>query len=620
MDNKIRQYKFLFIYSWVLFYLIFPAWALPISVTARGVVFFGLIVFFIMSAYMINRLLYPLTVDKPVFVPLKDVMELTKIHARLLIICCIAVILHIRYLFYPILIVGDEALHLTGGLWIYEYIDISWHKIFQPILWIVITLSLVIRMTKSRINESFSDVVNSKLFKKTSIFLFFGFLVFYFFLLKDINYIPAFVRYPPVSKFIYFLAYSAFGINHVFPRIIQLVFYLICAVYLYRTINLFHTKETALLGASIYLFLPVSFAYAHLGELESGVICLIVMNSFYFLRYLKDNDNRDLLLCAYLIGIGYLYKDPVFLVFPVCVTFLLLFKIKNRNLQSLFPMKILFLAPITVIPWMIIEKLFSWRNYTFQMSNLISPHGKMFTYPLLLAANLSVPVFITFILSLIYICIFKRNILTVFFGLLFIFYYFFIVTDIGSLSPRFSMAFYPTIVVFLSLFIARIIQAVKWKHAVTFTFVILTIYLIAISSVSHLSDRFITIENKKLIYFPSEEAMNWVKENVKAGEKIITVRIMSFNFYRIKYGIEKNKIIDFWYEIDSISTPEKLRDFYKRNKASYIMFPYNQDLLLFTRTFPIFQYLKDNPNKEFMEVDKFNLDNNFIYIYKVKEI
>jgi len=582
-------------------------------------VFFGLIVFFSISTYIMNRWFNALTVDKPVIIPLKNLMAQTKIHTGLLIICCIAAILHIRYLFYPILIAGDEALHLTGGLWIYEYIDGNRHKIFQIILWVAITLALFIRIIKSRINESSLFLVRSNLFKKTSIFLFFSFLFLYFFLLKDINYIPASVRYPPVSKFIYFLAYSAFGINHIFPRIIQLVFYLLCAVYLYRTINLFHSKETALLGASIYLFLPVSFAYARLGELESGVICLIVMNSFYFLRYMKENDGRDLLLSAYLIGMGFLYKDPVFLVFPVCFAFLILCQIKNRNLRSLLPLKILFLTPITVLPWMVIEKLFSWRNYTFQMSNFTSLNGKMFTYPLLLSENLSEPVFIALVLSVIYICIFKRNMLTVFFGLLFIVYYFFIVSDIGYLSPRFSMAFYPTIVVFLSLFISRIIQAIKWKHAFTLSFIVLTMYLIAISAASPLNERFLTIENKKLQYFPSEDAMRWVKENVKEEEKIMTVRVMSYDFYRVKYGIDKDKIIGFWYEIGDIATPEKLRAFYKKNKASYIMFPYSPEHL-YSQAFPILQYLKDNREREFMEVAKFNLNDNFIYIYKVKEI
>ena len=88
------------------------------------------------------------------------------------------------------------------------------------------------------------------------------------------TYLPSLIRYPPVSKFLYFLTYSAFGIDHIFPRIMQLIFYLLCAVYLYRTINLFYEKETALLGASIYLFLPVVFAYARLGELASGTIFL----------------------------------------------------------------------------------------------------------------------------------------------------------------------------------------------------------------------------------------------------------------------------------------------------------------------------------------------------------
>lgn len=618
MNDPIRQYKFLFALSWILFYIIFPAWALPVSVSARAFVFSGLLVYFILSAYLMDRWINTLAIEQPVITININWGKHFKSNSWLIIVCSIAAILHIYPLSYPILIMGDETIHLQGGLLVYDYIDVSWHKKFQVILWAGFALALIIRLVNNRLNKSFFSFIRRSLVKNISIFLFFSFLVYYFFLLKDINYILAFIRYPPVSKLIYFLAYSAFGINHILPRTIQLIFYLLCAVYLYRTINLFHTKETALLGASIYLFLPVSFLYAHLGELESGVICLIVINSFYFMRYMKDGDNRDLLLSAYLIGVGFLYKDPVFLVFPVCFVFLIFYQIKNRTFRSLLPLKILLLAPITVIPWMIIEKLFSWRNYTFQTSNFTSLNGKFFTYPLLLSANLSEPVFITLVLSAIYICIFRRNMLTVFFGLLFIVYYFFIVSDIAYLSPRFSMAFYPTIVVFLSLFISRIIQAIKWNYAFAVSFIVLTMYLITICTASPLNDRFLTIENMKLKYFPSEEAMKWTKENVKTGEKILTIRVMSFEFYRVKYEIDKNRIIGLWYEIENISTPEKLRAFYKKNKVSYIMFPYRQEHL-YIQNFPIMQYLKDNRNGEFTEVKKFTLDDNFIYIYKVKE-
>jgi hypothetical protein len=517
-------------------------------------------------------------------------------------------------LFNPILILGDEAAHLQGGLLVYDYIDVNWHIIFQAILWGMIALALVFGIIKNRLNEFFSGIYSSNLLKKISIFLLFGFLIFWFFLLKDINYNPAFIRYPPVSRILYFLTYAAFGINRIAPRLIELIFYLLCAIYLYRTINLFYEKETAILGAALYLFLPIPFAYAHLAELANGTIFFIVACSFYFLRFVKDEDSRDLLIATYLIGTGCLYKKLNLLMFIICITFLIAHKIKKRDFHFFIHLKIMTISMVPIIPWIILTRNFSWRNYTFQLSNLTSLDSKIVSYLPMISSNLSEIITIFLIMSVFYICFIKRNTLSIFFGELFIVYYFFIVSDIGYLSPRFSMAFYPTIIVFLSLFISRIIRSIKWKHAFKLSFIVITIYLIVICTVPPLNNRFLTIMNRKLIYFPSEKAMRWVKENVKAGEKVITVRIMSSDFYRVKYRIENNRIIGFWYETGDISTSEKLNEYYRKNKVSYIMFPYSPSYY----SLAILQYLKDNPEKEFIEVAKFNLDDNYIFIYKVK--
>lgn len=564
-----------------------------------------------------SRWFNALIIDKPIIIRTDSWIEYIENNWGLVTICCIAAILHIYPLFNPILIIGDETQHIQGLLYIYDYIDVSWHKIFQLALWIVIALALISRTMKRRLNEFFSVCVRSNLIKYISILLFFSFLISWFFFLKDINYIPAFIRHPPVSKILNFLSYSAFGINRMAPRTVQLLFYLLCAIYLYRTINLFYEKDAALIGAVLYLFLPIPFAYAHLAELTHGTVFFIVACSFYFLRFIKDEDNRDLIIATYLIGAGCMYKKLNMLMFVVCVTFFIARKIKDRDHDFLMHVKVLSVALVPMIPWMILTRNFNWRNYVFALSNFTSLDAKIVTYLSLISSNVSEIISILAVLSVSYICFFKRNTLTIYFGLLFIVYYFFIVSDIGYLSPRFSMAFYPTMIVFLSLFISRIIQAIKWKHTFKLSFIVLSIYLIIISSVSPLNDRYLTIMNRKLHYYPSEKAMKWIKENVKSGEKIITVRIMSFNFYRVKYGIDKNKIIGFWYGTEDISTPKKLKEFYTKNKASYIMFPYSTEHL---NAADILSYLKHNKDKEFMEVEKFNLDNNFIYVYKLKEI
>ncbi|GBD97287.1 MAG TPA: hypothetical protein ENG83_01040 [Nitrospirae bacterium] len=625
MTAFINQYKLLFLLSWIFFYLIYPAWALPVSVSARAFVFLGLILFFCISAFFMNRWFNVFIVDKPVIVWPANPGEQVKSHLWLVILCALAVALHIYRIFSPILIMGDEAMHIQGGLMIYEYIDIGRHKIFQVAFWTLIVLVLVIKKFNGadnhlikRLSKRFCGDSTNHLLKFVFGFLITGFLVSYFLLLKDITYLPALIRYPPLSRFLYFISYSAFGITHIGPRMLQLTFYVLSAVYLYRTIALFSDRKAALTGASIYLFLPVSFVYAGLAELGCGTVFFITLISFHFLRFVKENDNRDLLLTSYFIGMGFLYKRSILLMLFVCTAFLIISKIKNKDLNFSIHLKVILLSSVSIVPWMVIGKFFSWRNYNIIWSNFRPFEGKVFTYFMNIPLDISWVLFLLFLSSVIFILLSKRNALTFYFGILFIAYYFFLALDIAYISPRLAMAFYPTIAVYLALFLYTIIEKIRWKHSFKLLFFVLTAYLIAISTVPPLNAQFLSSsEFKKLEYFPGDKAMKWVKDNVKDNEKILTLRIMSALFYRDKYSIDRNKIINFWYELYEVSTPEKLKAFCKKNKISYIMFP--APLYLKGGNLKILEYLKENREEEFLEVKRFNLDGNYIIIYKLKK-
>ena len=268
MTVFINQYKLLFPLSWVFFYLIFPAWALPVSAHVRAFVFLGLILYFCISALLMNRWFNALTVDKPVIVRSANPWEHIKNNLWLVIICALAIALHISPIFSPILIMGDEAMHVHGGLLIYEYIDVGRHKIFQIAFWTLIGLALFIKKFNgadnyliNRLSKKFSGFTTNHSLKLIYGFLGISFLVSYFLLLKNIPHFSSIIRYTPLSRVLYFILYSAFGITHIGPRMLQLTFYVLSAVYLYRTIGLFSDRKAALIGASIYLFLPVSFLY-----------------------------------------------------------------------------------------------------------------------------------------------------------------------------------------------------------------------------------------------------------------------------------------------------------------------------------------------------------------------
>jgi len=614
------QYTLLFFLSWIVCYLIYPAWALPVSVTARGLIFFGLLFYFFISAHLISRWTKAYPVTKPIIDNNINWVITIKSNLFFIIVCCVAVLLHVYPISYPILIMGDEALHLQDGLWIYEYIGISWHKYFQIAFWLGICTLLLTRFRKESdglLNKVIAKFRYNPSNKSSKLFLALSIIVLlscYFIVTRNIPYYSSLIRYTPVSKFLYHITYSAFGITPAGPRIVELAFAILSSIYLYRAIGLFSDKASSLIGATIYLFLPVVFIYAQLGELACGTVFFITLISFYFIRFTKNGDSRDILLTSYFIGIGFLYKEQVFLMFFICFAFLALLKIKKPETYLTSHFSALLLSLVPIMPWMIINKFYSWRSYKIIWSNFKPFEGKVYTFFLNFPMDVSWVIFSLFLFSIVFILVAKKNTLTLFYGFLFIAYYFFLVLDIGNYSPRLYLALYPTIAVFLSQFLYSIIDKSRWKYSFRIIYLVLSVYLISICTVPSLNAQFTSApEFKKLKYFPTEEAMQWVKENVKDGETVLTVRIMSAAFYSDKYEIDKNKIYNLWYETVEISTPEKLLSFYKNNKISYIMFP------SFSANIKILEYLNENRYKGFIEVARFNQDNNYIYIYRLKD-
>jgi hypothetical protein len=587
-----------------------------------------------------NRVLESFTVDQPLITRDKDRSNHVKNNIWVYIICLIAAGLHIYPLTFPVLIGGDEATHLHGGLGIYVYINNYWSSFFdlpiQYAVWVLAGLIFLL-IKRNRIINFLSGPLNTiylsigkpnKLSGFFLVLLFFGLLLGYFFLLQDLPFHPLLIRYPPLSKLLYLGSYLFLGINQAGPRIVQVLFYVLTALYLYRTISLFKNKETALLGASIYLFSPLVFSFANYAELASGTIFFVILISYYFLRFVKDGDPRALLLTSYFMSIGFLYKRNVFLMFFICIFYLFAIKLKNKYFHLLKPLKILLLSLIPIVPWLILGKYYIYRNYEIIWSHLISP-DMLVSYATVIPSQVSWLVFFLFLCSVILFLFSKKDTLPLFFGLIFLFHYLFYVSDATAQSytskitvgvHRFSMVFYPTIAVFVAQFLYRIVQNIKWKHSFRLTFFILTIYLITICTVwqvSPVNSQFVSYRNIESHYFPSPQAMKWVKDNVKEGEKILILRVASSIFYGDKYNIDRNKIIDFWHNLKEVSTPRQLKTFIRSNNISYIMFPYGPHHLM---GHDIIEYLKSNSGNEFTEAEKFTMGGNYIFIYKIQHI
>ncbi len=635
--NYIFQYKVLFYLSWICLYLIFPAWISSHTIFqakglldignpfARSLVILGFIIYFSLSLYLINHYFSTLTIDKPVIVKNNHWFENIKNNLWLVIVCCLAVILHISS--FSLVEVG----YLTQGLWMYDFSNQHWHRLFDfPIqygFWSVIVLLILLKQTKTI--DFISNYIYDKIsvYKSTNLlkFLFllslFGFFSVYSHLFPySFNESLQLLREPPVSHYLYLTTYYAFGVSHIAPRIVQLIFYILGAVYIFRTIHLFREKETALLGATIYLFSPVIFHYASLTFLASGAVFFMIIISFYFLKFIKDEDNRDLILTAYFIGIGFMYRREILVMFIICFAYLVFSRIKKREWHSMLHFKILLLSLIFIVPFYMIGRI-GVNYYAPVLSNLISFESIF----LVLQSQLSVILSLLLLVSIGFI-LFKRDVLSLFYGLYFIAYYIFFTLSFHPASQRYSMALYPAIAVLLAQFIFSISQRLRYKHIFKMSFSVLTIYLIFLCLVPRSSTNLITFKYKdfETQYYPVDKAVDWISNMTKNDDKVLTL----FIAWTFQFHVErKDRLNHSRFMYYSIGMGKELfypfinlKNFCYKEKVSYIMFPYgpkneSPDMGASEEV----KYLKENIDDGFIEVARFNHEDNYIFIYKVNQ-
>ena len=625
MTANTRQYKITFFLSWIFLYLIFPVWALPISTISRLLVFLGLLSYFSISLYILSYTLKDLNIDKAFIDEDVNYQKYLKHNSTLFIICGIAIVLHLYPITFPILIGGDEACHLQGGLGLYTFIDNLWSTHtgiqIQYVSWSVVAIILIFlakrnsrKYFKNKIACLIAGIESNKLWRFLSLFSIFLLLVIFFYILRDLPYRGQFTRFPPVAKLLYLTSYFLFGITHIAPRFLQIIFSVLGAIYLYRTINLFRDKEAALLGAGIYLFSPIIFCFANLAEVACGTIFFVILISFHFLRFIKNNDDGDLILTSLFIGLGFLYKRSIFLMLFVSIGYLILSNLKNRNAALKLNIRVLLFSLVPIIPWLIIGKIYTYRNYEIIWSHLFSP-DILLSYISMIPSQISWVVFIIFLVSVMFAIVKKRDNLTFYFGFLFIAYYLFYTADRWTEIHRFSMVFYPVIAVFVAQFTAFIARKIRWKHSLKLATGVILIYLIAISTVWQvppLYARFVTYKNIESRYFPCDKAMLWVKDNVKNGEKVLVIRVSPAAFYRDKYGIDRDKIIGG--SLRDYSSTSELLAYCRANKITYLMLS-NGPADKANMKWETIKYLKDN--NDVNEEADFKLDGNHIYVFKI---
>jgi hypothetical protein len=195
------------------------------------------------------------------------------------------------------------------------------------------------------------------------------------------------------------------------------------------------------------------------------------------------------------------------------------------------------------------------------------------------------------------------------------------------------IALYPSIAVFLSLFVSRIAKKTRWKHAFTLLSLILTFYLVFISIVPRSFSNLTTWRYRdfETQYFAVDKATDWIKNETDRDAKILVLYLISYKLYleriypdRKDIGQKEFIFRDPGYDVKKIIYPlQNLRKYCEEHNISYIMFPYGPNNLLpnarpLVETMEMTRYLFENMDDYYEKMATFSFDDNFILIYKVK--
>jgi len=142
-----------------------------------------------------------------------------------------------------------------------------------------------------------------------------------------------FNRYPPLGMLIQSLSILLFGVfsipfrfslvnsfeeffyvSNFSVRFPSLIFSALSLIFLYLLTKEIFNKRTAIIATLSLALIPTYLLLTASAHLAAGEIFFILSSVYFYIRYLKSNESKYLILSGILVGIGMLYKEPILFV------------------------------------------------------------------------------------------------------------------------------------------------------------------------------------------------------------------------------------------------------------------------------------------------------------------
>ena len=621
-----------FMGSWFLFYILFPAWYLPISNQGRFLIFTLFLICFSFNGWLLKKWVSPRWDGEVFSLKWGKFRDFFKQNRGLLFLLAFSALLRLYPMTLPITSLGDEHYHSYVSVPLINFLERNLPFPLPLFTWALLLAAILTCMLGKRKVEAGRE--GRKLVKRGNKFmvaigLSLGYLYFYGLirsgLLEQLGPTEHLFRFPPLGKGISFIFYSLFGVSEFTARLPQLLFSLLAGIYIYRLVKLFRSPATALLAASILLFLPIFFHFGSSAYLASGVIFFVISSSFYFLRYLQRDRFSDLILSSYLLSLGFLYKRVLLIMLFVFLAYLLIYEMKGWKNKAGQKLKLYaqvgWLTLVPIIPWLIIGYRYVERNWHPLFSHLTSWSTATAVLRQIPQAA-SYPFFILFLVGLAYSLWRKRDRLTIFLLIWISLYYLFITLDTHYFDIRLNLPLYPALVIIVAQLMGEPLSQLKNRKVFSSLCFLFAGYLAIASTLvnfSPLRPEYTVLTNIKVGYLPYDQVFLYVKEHLPRGSRILaTTGTEPSHFYLSLLGIQDEFV---WYRENWVGSREEqtldnLYDFCRENNFSYVVFPRGHWAEPWVRT-ELIEKLAREEDVRFRLIKTFRLGQNEIIMCRV---
>lgn len=171
----------------------------------------------------------------------------------------------------------------------------------------------------------------------------------------------------PIYEAIVATLYKLFFVSDVWGRIVSIAAGFIGAWYLYKIVSLLiNDKKIAVYSVFFFLFAPLNLFYHRAFMIEPTIIAFLLAGTFYYLKWVNNQDGKSYILALLLLTIGFMHKG---LYGPFWLLPMVVYYLNMKSIKQIFSFRYL---TVILVP---LALLFLWQHH---VNNINTYAGHVF--------------------------------------------------------------------------------------------------------------------------------------------------------------------------------------------------------------------------------------------------